>query len=169
MGVFSFFDIRRYDRLGVCKDAEMMDLRAKHIVINFNEIHKLLRERMKDVQDTMSKYANQERSGTPRFRVGERVYVCTDHIRTNRISGKLDERKIGPFIIISPPPVMSITLRCPTTNRPPPLSFDVLQLEPEDPNTFESREQPPPPLIVDGKSEYLVERIIDSEYSRTRQ
>ena len=39
-------------------------------------------------------------------------------------------------------------------------SFHVSQLEPEDSNTLEGREQPPPPFIVDGKPEYLIERII---------
>jgi len=47
--------------------------------------------------------------------------------------------------------------------------FHVSQLEPEHPNTFTNREQPPPPpLIVDGQPEYLIERLIDSKYNRTR-
>ncbi len=55
----------------------------------------------------------------------------------------------------------------PATIRIHPL-FHVSQLEPEDPNTFQDREQPPPPpLIVDGQPEYLFEGIIDSKYNRT--
>jgi hypothetical protein len=87
----------------------------------------------------------------------------------NRTARKLAEKKIGPFPIISQPSAMSFTLRLPSTIRIHPV-FHVSQLEPEDPNTFADREQPPPPpLIVDGKPEYLIERIIDSKYNRVRR
>ena len=64
---------------------------------------------MKDVQDTLSKYANQERFEPPPFRLEDRVYVRTDHIRTNRTFRQLAEKKIGPFLIISQPSVMSLS------------------------------------------------------------
>ena len=63
---------------------------------------------------------------------------------------------------------MSFTLRLPSIIRIHSV-FHVSQLEPEHPNNFEDRDQPrPPPLIVDGKPEYLIERIIDSKYKRVR-
>jgi len=68
-----------------------------------------------DAQDTMTHYANQDRLEPPPFRVGDRAYVCTDHIRTNRTARKLAERKIGPFPIVSQPSAMSFTLRLPGT------------------------------------------------------
>ena len=33
------------------------------------------------------------------YRVGERVYLWTDNIKTKRVSKKLDHQSIGPFII----------------------------------------------------------------------
>jgi hypothetical protein len=64
---------------------------------------------------------------------------------------------------------MSFTLRLPNTIRVHPV-FHVSQLEPENPNTFEDcNEPPPPPLIVDGNPEYLIESIIHSNYNRTRR
>jgi len=169
-GVSPFFATRGYDPLiAVHPDAEVTDLRAKHFAMNFDEVHKFLRDRMKNVQDTMQKYANQDRMEPPPFRIGDRAFVHTDHIRTNRTARKLAEKKIGPFPIISQPSPMSFTLRLPSTIRIHPV-FHVSQLEPEHPNTFEDREQPPPPpLIVDGKPEYLIERIIDSKYNRVRR
>src|SRR5258706_16437486 len=48
--------------------------------------------------------------------------------------------------------------------------FHVPQLEPEDPNMFLDHNQPPPPpLIVEGKPEYLIEQIIDLKYNHTQQ
>ena len=146
----------------------MINLRAIHLVINFDEIHKLLQARMKDAQDTTSKYADQEPIEPPPFRVGDRMHVCTDHVRTKRTSRRLAEKRIGPFSIISQPSAMSFTLRLSATIRIHP-GFLVSRLEPEDANTFEGREQPPPPLIVDRKPEYLIERVIDSKYNRTRR
>ena len=169
-GVSPFFATRGYDPLiAIYPDAEVTDLRAQHFAVNFDEVHKFLRDRMKDAQDTMSRYANQDRIEPPPFRVGDRAYVRTDHIRTNRTARKLAERKIGPFPIVSQPSSMSFTLRLPGTIRIHPV-FHVSQLKPEHPNTFADREQPPPPpLIVDGQPEYLIERLIDSKYNRARR
>jgi hypothetical protein len=169
-GVSPFFATRGYDPLiAVHPDAEVTDLRARHFAVNFDEIHRFLRDRMKEAQDAMSQSANRERSLPPPFRVGDRVFLRTDHIRTNRSARKLAERKIGPFSIVSQPSSMSFTLQLPSTIRIHPV-FHVSQLEPEYPNTFDDREQPPPPpIIVDGTPEYLIERIIDSKYNRVRR
>ena len=168
-GVSPFFATRGYDPLiAVHPDAEVTDLRARHFAINFDEIHRFLRDRMKDAQDAMTQSANLERMQPPPFRIGDRVYVRTDHIRTNRTARKLAEKKIGPFPIISQPSAMSFSLQLPSTIRIHPV-FHVSQLEPKFPNTFDDRDQPPPPpLIVDGKPEYLIERVIDSKYNRAR-
>ena len=169
-GVSPFFATRGYDPLiAVYPDAEVTDLRARHFAVNFDEVHKFLRNRMQDAQNTMSRFANQDRLEPPPFRIGDRAYVRTDHIRTNRTARKLAERKISPFPIVSQPSAMSFTLRLPGTIRIHPV-FHVSQLEPEHPNTFTNRDQPPPPpLIVDGQPEYLIERLIDSKYNRTRR
>jgi transposase InsO family protein len=169
-GVSPFFATRGYDPLiAIHPDAEVTDLRAKHFAVNFDEVHRFLRDRMADAQETMRKYADRDRIAAPPFRIGDRVFVYTDHIRTNRTARKLAEKKISPFPIISQPSPMSFTLRLPSTIRIHPV-FHVSQLEPEDPNTFEDREQPPPPpLIVDGQPEFLIDWIIDSKYNRVRR
>lgn len=114
----------------------------------------------------MSLYANRNHLKPLPFCVGDRVFVCTDHIRTNRTTHKLAKQKIGPFPIILQPSAMSFTLRLPTTIRIHPV-FHISQLEPEHPNTFKDREQPPLPLlIIDGAPKYLIECIIDLKYNR---
>jgi len=124
---------------------------------------------MKDAQAAMAQYANGDRMEPPPFRVGNRVYVLTDHIRTNRTTRKLAEKKLSLFPIISQPSAASFTLRLPSMIQIHPV-FHVAQLEPEHPNAFDDHEQPPPPpLTVDGAPEYLIERTLDYKYNRVRR
>ena len=155
-----------YDPLiTVHPDAELTDLCAQHFAVNFDKLHHFLHNHMKDTQDIMACYANCDRLTPPPFHVSDCVYICTDHIRTNRTACKLAEQKIGPFPIVSQPSPMSFTLHLPSTICIHPV-FHVSQLEPEHPNTFADCEQLPPlPLIVDGVPEYLIEHIIDSKYN----
>ena len=57
----------------------------------------------------MTHSANLERLPPPPFRVGDRAFLRTDHIRTNRTARKLTEKEIGPFPIISQPSFMFFT------------------------------------------------------------
>ncbi len=95
-GVLPFFATCSYDPLiAVYPDAEVTDLRTKHFTMNFDEVHKFLCNRMKNAQDTMQKYANQDRMEPPPFRIGDCMFILTDHIRTNRTAHKLAEKKIS--------------------------------------------------------------------------
>ena len=168
-GVSPFFATQGYDPLiAVHPDVEVTNLHVRHFAINFDEMNKFLHDRMQDTHNTMSKYANQDCIKPLPFQVGNCVYVRTDHIRTNWIARKLAEQKIGPFPIISQPSAMSFMLRLPSMICIHPV-FHVLQLEPKTPNTFTNRDQPPPPpLIVNGQPEYLIERILNSKYNCTQ-
>ena len=168
-GVSPFFATCSYDPLiAVYPDAEVTDLCAKHFAMNFDKIHKFLCNCMKDAQDTMQKYTNQDCMQPPPFWIRDHVFVHIDHICTNCTTHKLAEKKISPFPIISQPSPMSFTLHLPSTIHIHPV-FHISQLEPKHPNTFKDCEQPPPPaLIVDRKPEYLIERIIDSKYNCVR-
>ena len=53
------------------------DLRARDFAINFDEIHRFLRSRMKGPQDAMTNSANLDRMQPPPFRVGDRAFVRT--------------------------------------------------------------------------------------------
>jgi len=117
----------------------------------------------------MTQNAHGGRMEPPPFRVGDCVYVITGHIHTNRATRQLAEKKFGPFPIISQPSATStsFTLHLPSIICIH-IVFHVAQLEPENPNTFEDHDQPPPPLVVDGNPEYLIELIVDSKYNRVR-
>jgi len=84
-GVSLFFVTCRYNPLiAVYPGAKVMDLCAKHIAINFDEVHKFLYGHMQDAQDSMAQYTNQDCMESPLFHVGDHTYICTDNIQTNR-------------------------------------------------------------------------------------
>jgi len=148
--------------------ASLTCMRGDHMGFTLDCIRSsFMRLRMKDAQVPMTQYANRNHMESPPFRVGDRVYVRTDHIRMNRTTRKLAEKKIDPFPIVSQPSAMSFTLRLPSTIRIHPV-FYVAQLEPENPNIFEDRDQPPRLPIVDGIPEYLIKRTIDPRYNCAR-
>ena len=81
-GISPFFATCGYNPLiAVYPDAKVTDLHARHFTMNFDEVHKFLCDHMKDVQDTMQKYANQGCMEPPPFQIGDRVFVHTDHIQ----------------------------------------------------------------------------------------
>ena len=63
------------------------DLRAKRFATDFDVLHKFLRDRLKDKQDSIQKYVNQNRMEPPPFQIGDRLFVYTDHIHTNLPAG----------------------------------------------------------------------------------
>ena len=75
-GISPFFATRGYDPLiAVHPDAEVTDLRVCHFAVNFDEIHRFLRDHMKEAQDAMSQSANRERAPPPPFCIGDRVFL----------------------------------------------------------------------------------------------
>jgi len=91
-GILPFFAMHGYNPLiAIYPDTEITDLHACHFAVNFNEHHKFLRDCMKEAQETMTHYANQDHLAPPPFRVGDWVYVRTDHICMNRSARKLAE------------------------------------------------------------------------------
>jgi len=91
-GISPFFATCRYDPLiAVYPNTEITDLRACHFTVNFNKHHKFLCDHMKEAQETMAHYMNQDHLTPPPFCVGDQVYVHTDHICMNRSARKLAE------------------------------------------------------------------------------
>jgi len=91
-GILPFFATCGYDPLiAMYPNTEITDLHTCHFTINFNEHHKFLHDCMKEAQETMACYMNQDCLAPPPFCVGNRVYIHTDHICMNRSAHKLAE------------------------------------------------------------------------------
>src|SRR5258708_25915242 len=113
--------------------------------------------------DEMAQYYDHQRSPTPVYEVGAKVWLNTQNYTTTHPTKKLDHKWLGPFVIkkvvsataiklhLSPceqgiHPVISISNICPYC--PDPILEHLLNLHPN-------------PILIDGSEEYEVESIVD--------
>ena len=119
-------------------------------------------------KDDMARYYNQRRTPAPVFKPGDRVFLDASDIRTTRPSQKLSHRNLGPFVVERQVSSSAYRLRLPRSmSRLHPV-FNVvkLTLAPTDPIPGRRAKPPPPPELVDGEEEYVVEKILDSRLHR---
>ena len=123
------------------------------------ELHEELANQLQFVRERMARYANNRRIEGPTFRRGEKVYLATRNLRTNRPSAKLDFKYEGPFKIEKQVSPVNYELRLPEGSRLHPV-FHVSLLEPATNDT---------PIqdtieVQAEEEEYEVEKILDSEW-----
>jgi len=115
-------------------------------------------------KDDMAWYYNRCRSPAPSFSPGNMVYLDSKDIQTIRPLKKLSHRCLGPY-----PVKRCIGKYAYRLVLPPPMRrlhpvFNVVKLSPapDDPIVGRPRNPPPPPELVDGEEEYIVEKILNS-------
>jgi hypothetical protein len=110
-GISPFFANYGYHpRLGVepshpCPPTLSTTARAEHFNANsiadrFQKIHEFLRQEIALAQDRQEAYANASRSPAPAYREGDKVWLDTRNIKTERPSKKLDDKFKGPFKVV---------------------------------------------------------------------
>jgi hypothetical protein len=121
-------------------------------------------------KDDMSRYYNQRRLPTPTYQPGDKVYLDASDIKTTRPSKKLSHRQLGPYPVERQVSKSAYRLRLPNSmGRLHPV-FNVVKLTPApiDPIPGRHPKPPPPPELVDGEEEYVVQEILDSKMFRGR-
>jgi hypothetical protein len=76
----------------------------------------------------MAKYYNTSKIKGPSLKEGDKVYLLRKHIKTKRLSDKLDHKKLGPFKIRKVVSSSNYELQLPSTIRIHPI-FHILLLE----------------------------------------
>ena len=118
-------------------------------------------------QTRYSASANCRRTPAPEFRVGDKVFIKSDHICTTRPSKKLSEKFLSPFTIITQAGTHSFTLHLLESMRSIYPVFHVSMIEPATPNPFPGQNSVPDPLvIIDGEPEYEISSILDSKIDK---
>ena len=121
-------------------------------------------------KDEMARYYNRRRLPTPTYHPGDLVYLDASDIQTTRPSRKLSHRRLGPFAIDAQVSRNAYRLKLPFPMRRLHPVFNVVKLTPAPADPIAGRHPtlPPPPELVEGEEEYLVEKILDSKMFRGR-
>ena len=105
-----------------------------------------------------------QRSPTPDFKVGDKVFVKAQFFWTTRPSKKLSKKYLRPYKIIVQPGTLLFTLCLSESIYSVHPVFYVSMLEPTTSNTFSKRIQPAPaPVIIDREPKYEISQIVDSK------
>jgi hypothetical protein len=115
-------------------------------------------------KDNMTQYYNQKQTPAPEYKPGDQVYLDASDIQTTRPSKKLSLRSLGPFTIEQKVGNGAYWLQLPQSMKQLHPVFNVVKLTPAPPDPIVGCHalSPPPPEILDGEEEWIVEKILDS-------
>ena len=140
---------------------------AKALAQNFQSHHNDLIENIKSAQNQQARYYDAKHKRIE-FVVGDKVWLFSKNISTQRPSKKLDWKRLGPYSITERIGTQAYRLQLPESMKIHPV-FHVSLLEPYKPSTIPNRiRPPPPPIVIESEPEYEVEDILDSKYIRKR-
>jgi hypothetical protein len=142
--------------------------KAKHFANKMQDIHQYLQEEIKLSQLRMEEYANRTRKLSPRYRIGDYVWLNLKNVKTTRPTKKLDIKNVRCQILqqISP---SAYRLQLPDglQRLHDVYHTSLLRLDTNDPLPGQIQE-PPPPIEVNGEQEWEVQEILDSRYYYAR-
>ena len=123
---------------------------------------------LKKAAEDMKRYYDRKRSPSHEFKVGDKVWLEATHISSDRPMKKLDDKRYGPFRIISKHGESAFKLSLPKTWKTIYPVFNECVLSPYVPAQFPSQKQPPPPPLdlIEGYEEQEIEEILDSRLRR---
>jgi hypothetical protein len=128
----------------------------------YNEARRKAQELMRCAQQSWVRHRD-----TPKYKVGDQVWLEGHHLCTNQPMAKLAPKRHGPFKVIQVMSPVNYRLELPTQwSIHDVFHTDLLTPYRETP-THGANYQRPPPDLVDGMEEYEVEKVLDSrQYGR---
>jgi len=139
---------------------ESMPVRIKRLLETRVEI----KEQMEKAQREQKVQYDKKRAQEPVFKVGDMVYLATDHMVTDEGSKKLSDLRMGPFPVTRVMGEGTYELRLPPHIKAHPV-FNVYLLTKAEEDPIPGRAPvEPAPIIVEGHQEYEIEAIIDSNF-----
>ena len=109
--------------------------------------------------------ANYHRKNSPVYKVGDKVFLLTKNIRTEKASKKLDNKNISPFKI-KKLVGLSYQLKLPYIMKIHDVFHPNLLRKAADDPLPGQWNIPPPPTVVNDKKEWEVDDILDAKHGR---
>jgi transposase InsO family protein len=136
--------------------------KAEELAVKMKGIWDFLQDQIGLAQTRMEHFADQNRKPAPAYQPGDKVWLSSKNIRTQRPSKKLDSKNLGPFEIVKKVGATSYELKLPASMRIHPVFHsNLLRLDPDTPLPGQIVD-PPPPVVIDDEEEYEVAKVLDS-------
>jgi Chromo (CHRromatin Organisation MOdifier) domain len=141
---------------------------ANKFVKNMSDLEEYLKSEMKWAQAVYESNTNRNRDPAPAYQVGDYVYIDTRNMKTRRPSKKLDLKNLGPVPVIKVVSPYTYKVQLPKTMKNYNVFHTSLLRPAPNPDLAlpGQRNNPPPPVEVEGEQEYIIDRIEDSHYDR---
>ena len=144
------------------------DIEAHDFATLITELHSSLKAELTHAQAWQSEYADGSRLPAPRYLPGDKVWLSSKYLQTQRPSRKLDHKFLGPYEVVESVGTHAYRLKFPPSIKRH-LVVHVSEIEPASDDLFPGQGHPPPPLvIVDGEEEWEVEAVVDSRIGYRR-
>ncbi|QRV84949.1 Retrotransposable element Tf2 protein [Ceratobasidium sp. AG-Ba] len=109
---------------------------------------------------SMEFYRSKESDPKREYKVGDRVWLVGQNITTRRPSKKLDNKKLGPFVISEKISSHAYRLELPKTMRTHNVFHNLLSPFTEDKDFHRRQARPPPIVTEEGEEEYEVDHVV---------
>ncbi|TKA81632.1 hypothetical protein B0A49_01266, partial [Cryomyces minteri] len=142
---------------------EIQHQAAEDFATRMERIRDCLRTEMQYAQSVYEDQANSSRSPAPAYKVGDKVWLNTRNIHTERPSKKLDWKATGPHTVQAVISPYAYELDLPSSMKDLHPVFHTSLLRPATDDRLPGQVNAvPPPVVVNGEEEWEVDEIHDS-------
>ncbi len=133
------------------------------------KIHAEAKRALEKAANQMKAQYDKKKCPVIEYQVGDKVWLDMTNLNPPRPKKKLNDKRTGPFNIVSKKGASAYTLKLPTNWRIHP-TFNKALLTPYAPPAFPNQEQPLPPLpdLINGAEHYEVEKVLNSRECKVR-
>ncbi|SJL05370.1 uncharacterized protein ARMOST_08737 [Armillaria ostoyae] len=133
------------------------------------QIHKETETALDEAADRMKTQYDKHKRPAREYHAGDKVWLDATNLHLPRPKKKLDDKRVGPFLILEKTGASAYKLKLPPHWKIHP-RFNEKLLSPFIPPAFPNQERPPPPPpdLIDGEEEWEIEEILDSKPRKVR-
>ncbi|SJL19064.1 uncharacterized protein ARMOST_22671 [Armillaria ostoyae] len=133
------------------------------------QIHKETETALDEAANRMKSQYDKHKHPAREYHAGDKVWLDATNLHLPRPKKKLDDKRVGPFLVLEKTGASAYKLKLPPHWKIHP-RFNEKLLTPFEPPAFANQEQPPPPPpdLIDGEEEWEIEEILDSKPRKVR-